>query len=344
MKSIIKITVFIIALSILLTGCQTADNENNNPNSTAAEPEETALTLPSLSAVSLDNQPLKVVATTSVIGDIVGRVGGDAIELTTLIVPGQDSHSYEPSSRDLTAAADAHVIFINGWNLEEGLIANLENVSENGVLVPVSAGIDPLQREEHEEEGEENEGEEEHEHMGADPHTWLVPHQVVQWVENISQVLGSLDPANADSYSQNAADYLTELQSLIQYYDEQVATIPAENRVMVTNHDSFGYFAAAYDFEIIGTVLAGASTLSEPSAEELAELVDTMKEAGVCAVFAETSANTILAETVTAELNSCDNVQVIALYTESIGSPGSGADSYIGMMRANIDAIVNGLQ
>jgi ABC-type Zn uptake system ZnuABC Zn-binding protein ZnuA len=340
MKSIIKITVFIIALSILLTGCQTADNENNNPNSIAAEPEETALTLPSLSAVSLDNQPLKVVATTSVIGVIVGRVGGDAIELTTLIVPGQDSHSYEPSSRDLTAAADAHVIFINGWNLEEGLIANLENVSENGVLVPVSAGISPLQFDEH----EEHEEGDEHEHTGADPHTWLDPQQVVQWVENISQILSSVDPANADSYSQNAADYLTELQSLIQYYDEQVATIPAENRVMVTNHDSFGYFAAAYDFEIIGTVLAGASTLSEPSAEELAELVDTMKEAGVCAVFAETSANTILAETVTAELNSCDNVQVIALYTESIGSPGSGADSYIGMMRANIDAIVNGLQ
>lgn len=333
MKFISKSGLTGLILSILLVSCQTAEND---PNQAPLSP----LALPQLSAVSLNNQPLKVVATTNMIGDIAGRIGGEAVDLTILIAPGQDSHSYEPSSGDLTAAADAHVIFVNGWNLEEGLIANLENVSEDGVVVPVSAGIAPLPFAEH--GPDEHAGGEEEEHAGADPHTWLDPHLVVQWVENISQVLGTLDPANAPLYRQNAADYLIELHSLIQYYDEQVATIPTTERVIVTNHDAFGYFAAAYNFEIIGTVLAGSSTLAEPSAEALAELVETMKEAGVCTVFIETSASPVLAETVAAELDSCDNVQIVTLYTGSIGPPGSGADSYIGMMTANIDAIISG--
>ncbi|MFZ0548572.1 MAG: metal ABC transporter substrate-binding protein [Candidatus Promineifilaceae bacterium] len=336
MKLLIKISALVTIFSILLLGCRSAEN-----TTTTEEPPLEPLSLPQLSAVSLDNRPLKVVATTSIIGDIVGRVGGDAIDLTILIGPGQDSHSYEPSTGDLTAAADADVIFINGWNLEESLITNLENVIGDAPLVPVAAGITPLPFSGHDEHGANAEYEE---HSSADPHTWTDPHLVVQWVDNISQTLAALDPANAELYQQNTADYQTELQSLIQYYDEQVATLPAEKRVMVTNHDSFGYFAHAYNFEIIGTVLAGVSTLSEPSADDLANLVDTMEQAGICTIFAETSANQTLAETIAAELDSCENVQVISLYTESIGAPASGDDSYTAMMRANIDAIVNGLQ
>jgi ABC-type Zn uptake system ZnuABC Zn-binding protein ZnuA len=272
-------------------------------------------------------------------------VAGEVIELTILIEPGQDSHSYEPSSGDLTAVSDAHVIFINGWGLEEGLVDDLETISENGVLVPVSAGITPilLGKSEHQEHEEEEGKDEEHKHSGPDPHVWQDPHQVVFWVENISQVLQTLDPANAGSYEKNAAAYLVELQSLIDYYDQQVAAIPAENRVMVTNHNALGYFAAAYDFEIVGTVLSGASTLSEPSANELAELVEVMKVEGVCAIFTEISANDRLAEAVAQELSACDEVEVVLLYTEAVGRAGSGADSYIGMMRQNIEAIANAL-
>jgi zinc/manganese transport system substrate-binding protein/manganese/iron transport system substrate-binding protein len=333
MKLFLRISTSIVFLSILLISCQTAENPTNS-NGISLTP----LSLPSLSAVSGNNQPLKVVATTSIIGDVVGQVGGDVIALTVLMAPGQDPHSYEPSSGDLTAAADADVIFINGWNLEEGLVSNLENVSSNGLLVPVSAGLTPNPFGGH--DHEDGEG---HESENPDPHIWLDPHHVMQWVDNIDQVLETLDPDNAVKYSQNTADYRTELQALIQYYDEQVATIPVENRVLITNHDAFGYFAEAYGFEIIGTVLPGTSTLAEPSANDLAALVETMRQVGVCTIFAETTANIQLAETVAAELSDCDNVAVISLYTGAVGLPGSGADSYIGMMEANIDAIVGSL-
>jgi ABC-type Zn uptake system ZnuABC Zn-binding protein ZnuA len=156
-------------------------------------------------------------------------------------------------------------------------------------------------------------------------------------------VLGTLDPDNAEVFRQNAAEYQAELEQLIQYYDEQVARIPADNRVLITNHDSFGYFAAAYDFEIIGTVLPGASTLAEPSANALAELVDIMDEAGVCTIFAETTANIKMAQTAAAELANCDNVAVQSLYTGALGPPGSGADTYITMMEANMETLIEGL-
>lgn len=313
----LKVGLIFLSLTFFLVSCQTAEADLN------------ALSLPTLSAVSRTDQPLNVVATTNIIGDVVNRVGGEVIVLTILMAPGQDPHSYEPSSGDLAVAADADVIFVNGWDLEEGLIANLKNVNEDGLLLPVSAGIEPLP-------------------LGkqglADPHVWLDPHLVGVWVENVRQVLTNLDPANGEQYEQNAADYLAELELLIQYYDEVLAPIPAEKRLLITNHDSFGYFARAYEFEIIGTVLPGAGALAEPSANDLAALVEVMNQAGVCTIFAESTANINLAETVTAELAACESVEVVSLYTGSIGLPGGGADSYIGMMRANVAAIVAGLQ
>jgi ABC-type Zn uptake system ZnuABC Zn-binding protein ZnuA len=113
---------------------------------------------------------------------------------------------------------------------------------------------------------------------------------------------------------------------------------------LVTNHDSFGYFAQAYNFEILGTVVPGSSTIAEPSASDLAALIGTMEEHGVCTIFTETTASDSLSQTVAAELETCDAVQVVALYTEAIGLAGSGAHSYIDMFRANVEAIVTGLK
>lgn len=327
-RQFFQLPVGIIIVLFLIAACQTAENPNQR-NDTGI------LSLPQLSAVSLDNRPLNVVATTSMIGDVVSQVGGETIEMTVLMAPGQDPHSYEPSSGDLTLAADADVIFVNGWNLEESLIANLINVSDSGLLVPVSAGIDPLPFDEQHEEEPSIET--------ADPHVWLDPHNVVQWVENIAQVLSALDPNNAGLYRQNAAEYQSALSQLIQQYDERLQEIAPENRKLVTNHDSFSYFARAYDFEIIGTVLPGSSTLAEPSANALAELVEIMAAAGTCTIFAETTANAELADTVAGELSTCQTVAVISLYTGALGPPGSGADTYLTMMTTNLDALVNAL-
>jgi ABC-type Zn uptake system ZnuABC Zn-binding protein ZnuA len=322
------------------------------------EAEAEMLTLPELNAAELDGEPLRVVATTSIIGDVVAQVGGDAIDLTVLMEPGQDPHSYEPAARDLTAVTNAHVIFVNGWNLEEGLSDDLETIGENAPVVPISANIEPLafgegepdhEGEEHEgeehEEGEEHQEDEahEHDHSGADPHVWFSIHSVEQWAENVEQVLSDLDPAHAEAYQSNAAAYLAELEELEEYADAQLSQIPEENRYLVTNHGAFSYFAHEYDLSVLGTVIPGMSTVAEPSASDLADLIGVMEEHEACVIFTETTLSDTLAQTVAAELDGCDDVQVLKLYTGAVGPEGSGADSYIGMFRANVDTIVSGL-
>lgn len=317
-------------------GCSSTE-EARGKATEVTEDELTTLSLPEVDPADLEGDRLRVVATTSVIGDVVSQVGREAIELTVLMEPGQDPHSFEPSAGDLTAAAEADVIFVNGWDLEEGLVADLENVAQSVPLVPIAANIRPLAFGEHQDETESN-------HPSADPHTWLDPHLVRQWVENAEQVLAGLDPARAEEYAGNASACQAELEALIAYYDEKMTQIPPGRRKLVTNHDSLGYFAQAYDFEVVGTVVPAASTLAEPSASDLAELLEAMKTEGICTLFVETTANEQLAETVASELAGCENVQVVTLYTGALGPAGSGADSYLGMMRANIDAIADGLE
>ena len=325
-KNPIKSFVFLLLLSLFFSACQ-----NGTRNETAVHNTTTdVLVLPELSAVSLQDDKLQVVATTSIIGDVVAQVGGEAIALTILMNAGQDPHSYEPGARDLTAVADAHVIFVNGWDLEEGLLDNLANVRESGVLVPVSAGITPREL--------DHAGE----HHGADPHVWLDPQNVKQWAVNIKQVLAALDPANAAVYSANATAYGRDLDRWMVEMDEMMAGVNGRN--LVTNHDALGYLAARYNLTVIGTVLPGASTLAEPSASELTELATKMQEADTCTIFTESTANPQLANAVAEELDNCDQVQILSLYTGAIGAAGSGTDSYIGMMRANIQALAEGLQ
>ncbi len=303
---------------------------------TAVSPNNpTTLALPELDAVNVDGRALRVVATTSIIGDVVAQIGGQAIDLTTLMGPGQDPHSYEPSANDLTSVAQADVIFVNGWDLEEALLRSLATIGDQTPLVPVSANIQPRAF------SGEGSGDD---HGGADPHVWFAVPNVAQWTRNIEQILSELDPAHQDTYTANAAAYLAQLEALQTEAAAQLAVIPADKRVLVTNHDSLGYFAAEYDFETLGTVIPAMSTLAEPSANDLATLIAVMDEHKVCTLFTETTVSDKLAQTVAAELSSCDTVNVVPLYTGAVGPAGSGADSYIGMFRANIRAIVAGLQ
>lgn len=307
------------------------------------------LMLPALTAVALAGEPLQVIATTSIIGDVVANVGGDAIALTTLMGPGQDPHSYKPGAGQLTAVAKAHVIFVNGWNLEEGLLRDLEAIGEGVPIVAVSANLAPLAFGEHAHDHEEHDdeeahaAEEEHSHEGADPHVWFSVHSVEQWAKNIRDVLSALDPDNAATYTANAERYLAELEELETYAQQQLASISPERRVLVTNHEAFNYFAHDYGFEVLGTVIPSLSTLAEPSASDLVSLIEAMQAEGVCTLFTETTLSDRLAQTVASELSGCAAVQVLPLYTGALGPRGSGADSYVGMFRSNVDAIVAGL-
>jgi ABC-type Zn uptake system ZnuABC Zn-binding protein ZnuA len=281
--------------------------------------------------------PLRVVATTSIIGDVVARVGGEAIDLTTLMKPGQDPHSYQPGAADLADAANAHLIFVNGWALEEGLADDLATIGRQAVIVPVSAGIEPLAI-------EPEAATDEHTNPGAaDPHVWQNVANIMQWIENIRLALGAADPANAPLYDANAGAYRAELEQLDADIHATLDAIPAERRLLVTNHNNLAYFAAAYDFRLLGTVIPGASTLAEPTARDLAELTGIMDSTGICVVFIETIAGEQLARALAQELSGCKEVQILALYSDALGPPGSGADSYTGMMRANAATLVEGL-
>jgi ABC-type Zn uptake system ZnuABC Zn-binding protein ZnuA len=333
-----------LLLACFVAGCATEDRgAREQPLQQVEEIEESeeldALTLPSLSAVELDGRPLRVVATTSIIGDVVANVGGERIALVVLMGPGQDPHSYEPAAQDLTAAAEADVVFVNGWNLEQGLADDLLAIGEGTPVVPISVGIEPLLLgAEAAEQGSGGAG------ANADPHVWFSVPNVMQWAENVEEVLRTLDPANAELYAANAAAYHTELEELDAFVFEQFETIPPEQRVLVTNHDTFGYLADEYSFEVVGTVLPASSTLAEPSASDLAALVEAMAAAGACTIFTENTASDQLAQTVGSELADCAQVQVLPLYTDSLGPASSGAESYVAMMRSNTETVVSGLR
>ena len=322
----------ILACGLFGAGCSDGQAVRETAGRATASTQPDALTLPELEAADLGNEPLKVVATTSIIGDVVSQVGGENIALATLLGPGQDPHSYEPAARDLTAVAGADVIFVNGWDLEEGLVANLASIAEGAPIVPISANIKPLAF--GDAEGDST----------ADPHVWFSVPNVVQWVENTEHVLSDLDPANSEVYANNSAAYLLELEELQAYAASTLAEIPEEKRFLVTNHNSFGYFAEEYGFEILGTVIPAASTLAEPSAGDLAVLIEEMAAHGVCTLFTETAVSDTLARTVAGELQGCDEVRVLRLYAGSLGPAGSAAGTYIDMFRTNVETIVSGLQ
>ena len=334
-----------VALAIALffiVSCTAGGNKEETAVSSPNNSNLPILSLPKIEAVDLENRPLNVVATTSIIGDVVAHVGGDAIQLTTLMAAGQDPHSFEPAAQDLTAVAQADLIFINGWDLEEALVEDIAEISNGAPIVPISAHIIPISAED--KDHRDSEHDHDHDHQDADPHVWLSVANVKQWVENSRSVLSLLDPNNASTYASNATAYLAELDTLEASIKTELAQILAAKRTMITNHDAFSYFATEYGFTILGTVIPGDSTLAEPSASALAELVELIEAQQICTIFVETAVNISLAQTVADEISSCDEVAIIPLYAGAIGPIGSGADSYISMIQANVQAIVEGLK
>lgn len=180
-----------------------------------------------------------------------------------------------------------------------------------------------------------------HHHHEGDPHFWLDPLNVVRYVENIRDGLIAADPDGKDVYTQNAAAYIAQLNDLDAWIKQQVTAIPEERRLIVTNHESFGYFADRYGFQIIGTVIPSVSTGSSPSAQQMAELINHIREAGAIAIFLETGSNPKLAEQIAAETG----IKVVSeLYTHSITDASGKAPSYIDMMKYNVQAIVEALK
>jgi ABC-type Zn uptake system ZnuABC Zn-binding protein ZnuA len=178
------------------------------------------------------------------------------------------------------------------------------------------------------------------EHGDADPHVWFDPQRVLVWVDNIERALSEADPGRRDLFAANAAAYREQLRDLDAWVAQQVAQVPPERRKLVTDHDVLGYFAERYGFEQVGTVIPGLSTLAEPSAQEMAELEQTVQRLGVPAVFVGSTVSPALAD----RLAQDTGVKVVHLYTGSLSEPGGPADSYLALMRYDVTAIVGALR
>lgn len=277
---------------------------------------------------------LKVVATTTLVGDVVHQVAGDHLELVTLLPAGSDPHSFQPTPQDIAQIADADLIFTNGFGLESFLNTLLENKPSGTPVVAVSDGIAPLTGSEaHPGEADTSPGEQ-------DPHVWTDPNNVLIWVDNITSALVALDPDHAADFKANADAYRQQLEALDAWVREQIAQIPTSNRLLVTDHATFAYFAARYQFQQVGAVIPGFSTLSEPSAQELAALENNIRQLGVKAIFVGDTVNPGLSERVAEDTG----VQIVFLHTGSLTGPDGTAPTYLEYIRYNVEEIVSALK
>ena len=376
-------------------------------------------------------EPVSVVSTTNIVADWIGNIGGDRVEVLSLLPVGADPHAYQPGAQDVAAIADADMVLAIGLGLEESWLHELlENAArDESSIVEVAEIIEPIEfgethvedveiledishvvheveegeisaeeglmeiqeaieaaeameeeeEEHHEEEEEEEEegemhlpdmvmeliaqveagqldadaaieeiehlteeGEEEHEDHGHglnDPHFWFDPIRVKLVVNDLAARLSVIDPDGRDIYTSNAAAYNAQLDELHAWTEEQVAIVPGDHRYLVTSHESFGYFAEVYGFEVVGVILS-TTTEVEPSPADLVELTHEVEEYGVPAIFGETTVSDRLAESIASE----SGAELVRLYSGSLGTEGSGAETYLDMVRTNVQRIVDALK
>ena len=273
-----------------------------------------------------DDRP-SVVTTSTMITDWTGAIAGDEIDLNGLLDAGTDPHIYEPVPQDTQAIEDADLIIYNGYDLEPGLIRLIEATGINAARLAVAETVVPLDL--------DYDGE-----TVPDPHVWGNVQNVVTMVEAIRDELITLSPQDRDLFQTNAETYIAELERLDAWVSEQVATIPPVQRQLVTTHDAFAYYADAYGLEVTGTLI-GISTEEQPSAQTVRQLVESIRRLNVPAIFAETTINPALIETVAQEAGVMLAAQ--ELYSDSLGTAGSNGETYIQMVVANTEAIVTNL-
>ncbi|ADD45904.1 zinc ABC transporter substrate-binding protein AztC [Stackebrandtia nassauensis] len=273
-----------------------------------------------------------IVVTTNILGDITREIVGDETDVTVLMKPGADPHSFGVSAKQAAALENAELIIHNGLGLEEGVARHVEAAAETGVpTYAVGEAVDPLEYGAGETAGQ------------ADPHFWTDPVRVGEAVDLIAgQVTEHVDvDTDTDTVNAQASDYGDEIAKLHSEAKTAFGRIPKRDRELVTNHHVFGYLAKRYDFEVIGAVVPSGTTLASPSSADLKDLADKVKATDVPAVFVDSSQPDRLARAMADETGI--EVKVIALYSESLSSSGEEAATYVEMTRFNVEAIADGL-
>jgi zinc/manganese transport system substrate-binding protein len=275
----------------------------------------------------------RIVVSTNILGDVVRNIVGDTADVRVLMKPNADPHSFAVSAQEAAAVTTADLLVYNGLGLEEALQRHIDSAADNGVpTLPVGERVDPIRYASGEGEGE----------GGPDPHFWTDPQRMLAAVDVIvDAVTDHIPDIDGKRISENAENYRNELRKLSDLMTERFAAIPVERRKLVTNHHVLGYLAARYGFTVIGAVVPSGSTLASPSSSDLDSLAGAIRESGVPAIFVDSSHPDRLARVLADEAGV--DVDVVALYSESLDEPGTPGATYLDMMRTNTEAIVTGL-
>lgn len=353
---------FLLAAPALATVLVLASCSPTTPNEAPDSSAESATSSPE------DSSP-RVVVTTTVLGSVVGEILtcalGDDSSMTVLMPIGADPHDFQASSAQVAQMASADLVVANGLGLEEGVLDALENLDADGVSVmEIASLVDPLPfgekhseddshddhshddhaeddghtEDESMEDHAEDEGHADHEHGDFDPHFWFDMERMALAAELIGAELAR---TGGDSFATCGTSVAAEIRAAEVVVQEALSRVPEANRALVTDHDALGYLAERYDYEVVGVVIPGGSTLGDPNSSELAKLISIIRQEGVPAIFGNTADSPALLETLAAEVGS--DVQVIELFVGSLGGPESGAESYIEMMTTNATRIASAL-
>lgn len=307
--------------------------------------------------------PVKVVASFSILGDMVKEIGGDHVALTTLVGPDGDAHVYEPTPSDARAVGQAKLLVVNGFQFEGWLPRLVETAGFKGKEVVATTGLTPIpfageEEEEHDHaageahddhshdasaEGHAHEadgaGHDGHDHGVNDPHAWQDLSNGVVYAQNIVKGLSEADPANAADYKAKGDAFIAEMRAMDERVKTELGAIPEDRRKVVTSHDAFGYFAKAYDVDFIAP--EGVSTESEASAADVAKIIDQIKAEGISAVFVENISDPRLIDRIAAETDARIGG---TLYSDALSGADGPAATYLDMFRNNIDQIVKALK
>lgn len=297
------------------------------------------------STAAIAQETINVVASFSILGDMVAEVGADRIALTTLVGPDGDAHVYQPSPADARAVAEADLVVVNGLAFEGWIDRLVEASGYAGPVAVATEGLTPLAFEEersHEEhaeaeehaEGEEHADHEGHDHGEFDPHAWQSIGNARLYVANIAAALTKADPEGVEVYAANADAYTAELHALEAEITSAIAALPEARRTIVTSHDAFGYFADAYGLTFVAP--QGLSTESEASAEDVAALITQIRDQDIGAVFVENIADARLLEQIASETGAAVGG---TLYSDALSGPDGPTATYLDMMRHNVGQI-----
>ena len=349
--------------ALVVAACGPDDSSSSEPSPPAITTDDAApaptndtapvTTDPTVATTDAPIEPAVVVATTSIWADITANVACDGLaDVQVIIAPGGDPHSFEPSLRDRETMDNADLVVANGLLLEESLEDTIDAVESNGVpVLRVGEGLDPIPTaaashddgdDDHDHDGDEQadeQADDDHDHGDSDPHVWWDPTRIAAAVPLIADALADTG-VDRSALDVCATRYIDELTTLDDEVDAMVAPLSVEQRILVTNHDSLGYFADRYDFEVLGSVIPSSSSLAATSPAELDALAADIEATGVSAIFADTQNSSDDAD---ALANRIGDVEVVSMLTDTLDEPGTDQGTYVGWLRQNVETIVEAL-